>query len=52
MEFIENVGKKEYSKFVQNHKYSHFLKSYEWAEVSKLKGWLPFCVSDQLCVTM
>jgi len=44
MEFIENVEKEEYSKFVQNHKYSHFLKSYEWAEVSKLKGWIPFCV--------
>lgn len=44
MEFIENVEKEEYSKFVQNHKYSHFLKSYEWSEVSKLKGWIPFCV--------
>ena len=44
MKFIENVKKEEYSKFVENHKYSHFLKSYEWAEVSKLKGWIPFCV--------
>ena len=44
MEFIENVEKEEYSKFVQNHKYSHFLKSYEWSEVAKLKGWIPFCV--------
>lgn len=44
MEFIENVEKEEYSKFVQDHKYSHFLKSYEWSEVAKLKGWIPFCV--------
>lgn len=44
MDFIENVDKKEYSDFVINHKHSHFLKSYEWGQVSKLKGWEPFYV--------
>lgn len=44
MKFVDNIKKEEYTKFVENHKYSHFLKSYEWKEISKLKGWVPFCV--------
>ena len=36
MKFIENVEKKEYEKFVENHKSkSHFLQSYDWGQFSK-----------------
>ncbi|MBR1386131.1 MAG: peptidoglycan bridge formation glycyltransferase FemA/FemB family protein [Bacilli bacterium] len=36
MEFIENVEKNKYEKFVKNHKLkSHFLQSYAWGEFSK-----------------
>lgn len=44
MKFIENVNETKFNKFVENHKYSHFLKSYEWGQVSSLKGWKPFYV--------
>ncbi len=44
MEFVENIEKQEFNKFVENNPNSHFLKSYEWGEVSKLKGWIPFYV--------
>ena len=36
MKFIENVDKKTYEKFVENHKTkSHFLQSYDWGQFSK-----------------
>ena len=36
MNFIENVDKNKYEKFVENHKTkSHFLQSYEWGEFSR-----------------
>lgn len=36
MKFIENINKKDYEKFVLNHKSkSHFLQSYCWGEFSK-----------------
>ena len=36
MKFIDNVEKKEYEKFVSNHKTkSHFLQSYSWGEFCK-----------------
>ena len=39
MEFIENIEKNEYEKFVKGHKKSHFLQSYAWGEFSeKAKG--------------
>lgn len=44
MEFIENIKEKEFNNFVENHKYSHFLKSYEWGQISSIKGWEPFYV--------
>lgn len=43
--FIENVEKKEYEKFVLNHKTkSHFMQSYYFGEISKEKGFLPHYV--------
>lgn len=44
MEFLENISEKEFNEFVENHKYSHFLKSYEWGQVAKLNGWVPYYV--------
>lgn len=44
MEFLENISEKEFNKFVENHKYSHFLKSYEWGQIAKLNGWVPYYV--------
>ena len=44
MEFVENVCEKEYTEFVINHPKSHFLESYEWGEVSKLRGLIPHYV--------
>lgn len=44
MNFIENLKEEEFSSFVSNHEKGHFLQSYEWGEVSKLKGWIPFYV--------
>ena len=39
MEFVENIKKDEYEKFVKNHKKSHFLQSYAWGEFAeKSKG--------------
>ena len=39
MEFVENIEKTEYEKFVKGHKKSHFLQSYAWGEFSeKAKG--------------
>ncbi len=39
MEFVENIEKKEYEKFVKGHKKSHFLQSYAWGEFAeKNKG--------------
>ena len=36
MKFIDNVEKKEYEKFVSNHKTkSHFLQSYSWGDFCK-----------------
>ena len=35
MEFVENIEKKEYEKFVKNHKKSHFLQSYAWGEFAE-----------------
>ena len=44
MEFIGDIDKNEYTKFVLNHKMSHFLKSYEWGQVSKKRGLIPHYV--------
>lgn len=42
MEFIENVDKETYIKFVNNHPKSHFLQSYAWGEFCrKIKGQIP-----------
>ena len=42
MEFIENINKEEYEKFVYNHPTkSHFMQSYAWGEVSRAKGFQP-----------
>ena len=39
MEFVENIKKDEYEKFVKGHKKSHFLQSYAWGEFAeKAKG--------------
>ena len=35
MEFVENIEKNEYEKFVINSKKSHFLQSYDWGIFSK-----------------
>ena len=36
MKFVENIDKKKYEDFVENHKEkSHFLQSYSWGEFSK-----------------
>lgn len=37
MEFIKDIEKEEYDKFVQNNKKSHFLQSYGWGEFAKLE---------------
>ena len=37
MEFVKNIEKDEYNKFVSNHRKSHFLQSYEWGEFAKLE---------------
>lgn len=42
MEAIFNLGEQEYRNFTENNKDTHFLQSYEWGEVSKLKGWRPY----------
>ncbi len=44
MIFVSDIKEKEYTEFVINHKKSHFLQSYEWGQVSKIKGWTPFYV--------
>jgi len=44
MEFIENIKEKEYTEFVINHPNSHFLKAYEWGEVAKIRGFVPYYV--------
>lgn len=44
MEFIDNLEKEEYTKFVFNNPNSHFLKSYEWGQVSKERGLIPYYV--------
>lgn len=35
MNFIENIEKEKYEKFVKNHTKSHFLQSYAWGEFAK-----------------
>lgn len=35
MNFIENIEKEKYEKFVKNHPKSHFLQSYAWGEFAK-----------------
>lgn len=43
MKFIENVDKKRYQEFSQNHAKAHFLQSYEWGEFShNCKGQIPY----------
>ena len=37
MEFITNLSKIEYDKFVSNHPKSHFLQSYNWGEFAKIE---------------
>lgn len=44
MEILENIGEKEYTDFVSHHPMSHFLKSYEWGQVSKSRGLIPYYV--------
>lgn len=42
METVFNLSEQEYRNFTENNKDTHFLQSYEWGEVSKLKGWKPY----------
>lgn len=56
MEFIDNVNKEEYEKFVYNHPTkSHFMQSYAWGEVSRAKGFQPHYIglkeNDELVAT-
>lgn len=44
MEFITDIEKEEYSKFVMNHEMSHFLKSYEWGQAAIHRGQIPHYV--------
>lgn len=45
MEFIENIQKEEYNKFMEEKKEkAHFLQSYEWGELSKDRGQIPYYV--------
>ena len=45
MNFIENIEKEKYEKFVKNHPKSHFLQSYAWGEFCrKIKGQIPYYV--------
>ncbi len=44
MEILENIEEKEYTDFVSHHSMSHFLKSYEWGQVSKSRGLIPYYV--------
>ncbi len=45
MRFVENVEKKRYQEFSNNHPKSHFLQSYEWGEFCRLaKGQIPHYV--------
>lgn len=37
MEFVKDITREEYNKFVSSHKKSHFLQSYEWGEFAKLE---------------
>ena len=37
MEFVKDIEKDEYNKFVSNHRKGHFLQSYEWGEFAKLE---------------
>lgn len=41
MEAIFNLSEKEYRKFTENNKNTHFLESYEWGELSKIRGLIP-----------
>ena len=45
MRFVENVEKKRYQEFSNNHPKSHFLQSYEWGEFCRIaKGQVPHYV--------
>ncbi|MDD6224253.1 MAG: peptidoglycan bridge formation glycyltransferase FemA/FemB family protein [bacterium] len=44
MEFIDGLKKEEYTDFVYSHPNGHFLKSYEWGQVSKERGLIPYYV--------
>ena len=44
MEFISNLDEKEYRKYTENNKSTHFLQSYEWGEISKVRGLMPIYV--------
>lgn len=44
MEFITDIKKEDYSKFVVNHEMSHFLKSYEWGQACIHRGLIPHYV--------
>lgn len=44
MEFVTNLKEEEYNDFVINHPKSHFLQSYEWGEVSRHRGLIPYYV--------
>ena len=44
MEFITDIKKEDYSKFVINHEMSHFLKSYEWGQACIHRGLIPHYV--------
>lgn len=41
MEFIENLEKEEYEKFVNKNKKGHFMQSYYWGNVSSFKHFKP-----------
>lgn len=43
-EFIINLKKEEYEKFVFNNRKSHFMQSYNWGEVQKEKNFKPYYI--------
>ena len=44
MDFISEISKDEYEKYVVNHPKGHFMQSYSWGEVMKNKNYMPHYV--------
>jgi len=44
MEFVENISKKEYERFVSNSEYGHFMQSYDFGQIRKIKHFIPHYV--------